>query len=152
MCDHLHPLVRQLLARWTCPLNQLGVVLIDHGSVRQDSNCLLEEMAAHFRRYSGLEIVEPAHMELAPPTLAAAYERCVAQGAKHILIAPFFLLPGRHWTEDIPRLAEEASRRFPHTHYAIAPPLGVHDLLAELLLIRLNQATRANVNPGSNAG
>ena len=49
-------------------------------------------------------------MELAPPTIAEAFGRCVERGATLVVVAPFFLSPGRHWQEDIPALADEAAR------------------------------------------
>jgi sirohydrochlorin ferrochelatase len=136
----LHPLVEQLLNRWQISIDHLGIVLVDHGSVRSESNQLLEVMADHLRRYSGVSNIEAAHMELAEPSMATAYARCVERGARCVLIAPFFLLPGKHWTTDIPRLAAEAAAKYPHTQFHLAPPLGVHDLLAELLLVRLTEA------------
>ena len=53
------------------------------------------------------EIVEPAHMELAEPSIATAYRKCVERGAKNIIICPFFLSRGKHWKEDIPSLADD---------------------------------------------
>ena len=36
-------------------------------------------------------MVEGAHMELASPTIANAISKCADAGAKHIIIAPYFL-------------------------------------------------------------
>ncbi|GIW95905.1 MAG: hypothetical protein KatS3mg110_3946 [Pirellulaceae bacterium] len=132
--------VAQLCQQLGCVPEKLAVILVDHGSRIAESNELLHQMAERFKAYTGLAHVEPAHMELAEPSIEAAYRRCVAAGAALILVAPFFLLPGKHWTEDIPRLVAEAARPFPHTTYRIAPPLGIDDLLVELLLRRLAQS------------
>jgi len=78
-------------------------------------------------------IVEPAHMEIAEPTIAAAYARCAGRGAERIIVCPFFLGPGKHWTHDIPRLAAEAAKEFPHTTYHVTPTLGIDDLILDLL-------------------
>ena len=51
-------------------------------------------------------------MELAEPSLAQAYEACVAQGAKSVVCHPFFLSPGRHATEDIPLMLAEAASKY----------------------------------------
>ena len=92
-----------------------GVIIVDHGSRRSESNHLLEELASRFaaRFAEAFDIVEPAHMELAEPTIATAYARCAAQGATRVVVCPFFLGPGKHWTEDIPRLTAAAARQFP---------------------------------------
>ena len=58
------------------------------------------------------------------------------RGAERIVVVPFFLGPGKHWTSDIPRLTADASRNFPQTRYHISPTLGVDDLILDLLAKR----------------
>ena len=89
--------------------SNVGIVVVDHGSRRAESNDLLLDVVAMFREQSGYEIVEPAHMEIAEPTIQTAFDRCVERGAKLVVIHPYFLAPGRHWKEDIPKLAAEAA-------------------------------------------
>lgn len=84
-------------------------------------------------------IVEPAHMELAEPSIATAFDACVRAGATTVVIAPYFLGPGAHWDEDIPRLAAEAARRHPGVHYLVTAPLGPHPLLAEIVADRVQR-------------
>ncbi len=112
-----------------------GIIIVDHGSRRAESNQMLERVAQLFgdrfsERYS---IVEPAHMELAEPSIATAYARCVERGAERVVVAPFFLGPGKHWTQDIPGLTAAAALQFPHTRYHVTPTLGIDDLILELL-------------------
>ena len=116
-----------------------GIVIVDHGSTRDQSNRMLEEVAALFAaRFAQVyEIVEPAHMELAEPSIATAYGKCVQRGASRIVVCPFFLGPGKHWTSDIPRLAAEAARQHPHTEYHVTMPLGIDELILQLLAKRV---------------
>lgn len=115
-----------------------GIVIVDHGSRRDESNAMLEEVARLFgqRFRETYDIVEAAHMELAEPSIATAYARCAQRGATRIVVLPFFLGPGKHWTGDIPRLAAEAASKFPQTQYHVAMPLGIDDLILELLAKR----------------
>lgn len=69
----------------------IGVVIVDHGSKRETSNAMLHEFVALYRSTTGHAIVEPAHMELASPSIADAVTNCVEQGAKHVVVAPYFL-------------------------------------------------------------
>lgn len=117
---------------------QIGIVIVDHGSRRAASNQLLEEVAVQFgRRFAETYgIVEPAHMELCEPSIATAFGRCVARGATKVVVCPFFLGPGKHWTGDIPRLAAEAAAQHPGTTYHVTMPLGIDDLILELLAKR----------------
>jgi sirohydrochlorin ferrochelatase len=117
-----------------------AILLVDHGSRRAESNDMLKAVAAAYRRHSGCAIVEPAHMELAEPSLAAAFATCVARGARRIVVVPYFLAPGRHGSEDIPRLAAEAAAPHPGVDYVVAAPLGLHPLMLEILDQRVGEA------------
>src|SRR5947209_3396960 len=98
-----------------------GIVIVDHGSTRSESNQMLEQLAQLFaRRFEQkYTIVEPAHMEIAEPSIATAFANCVRRGAGRVIVCPFFLGPGKHWTQDIPRLTAEAAKNHPTTHYHV---------------------------------
>lgn len=115
----------------------LGVILVDHGSRRGESNELLVEIVRQFAAASGLPIVEPAHMELAEPSIATAFQKCAERGAQTIVVFPYFLLPGRHWHEDIPRLAAEAARDYPRVRYLVTAPLALHPLINDIISQRI---------------
>ncbi len=115
-----------------------GIIIVDHGSRREESNAMLEEVSALFgKRFAEMyDIVEPAHMEIAEPSIATAYARCVERGATRIVVCPFFLGPGKHWTGDIPSITARAARQFPATEYHVAMPLGIDELILDLLAKR----------------
>lgn len=37
--------------------------------------------------------------ELAEPSIGDAFQSCVQQGANRVIVSPFFLSPGRHWSQ-----------------------------------------------------
>src|SRR5437868_3488600 len=117
-----------------------GIIIVDHGSRLAPSNEMLEEIAwLYSKRFAEkYDIVEPAHMELAEPSIATAYANCAQRGAQRIIVAPFFLGPGKHWTEDIPRLTAETAANYPETRYHVAQTLGIDDLILDLLAKRVN--------------
>ncbi len=115
----------------------IGVIIVDHGSRRDESNQMLLEIVSAFRQHSSFTIVEAAHMELAQPCIATAYNECVRQGATLIVVHPYFLLPGRHWDTDIPRLASEAAANHPHTSHLVTKPLGAHPLMNQVITERI---------------
>lgn len=121
-----------------------GVILVDHGSRVTESNDALLLVHRTFQASLHHEIVEPAHMELAEPSIATAVERCVNQGARRIIVVPFFLLPGRHWRKDIPRLTEEACSRFVDLPYLVTAPLGNSQGVVDVLIGRMSACLRAN--------
>lgn len=123
-------------------MTTIGIILVDHGSRLDESNRLVETVAVAFQaRFADQwSIVEPAHMELAEPSIATAYGRCVSRGATEIVVLPYFLGPGRHWTTDIPALTAAAAKCHPGTTFRIAPTLGLDDLMLELLQKRLSES------------
>lgn len=119
-----------------------GVIIVDHGSRRQESNLMLNEFVAMFRRRTGYGIVEPAHMELAEPSIKDAFDLCVQQGASRIIVSPFFLFPGRHWYQDIPALTAKAAEPHPGVSYIVTAPLGLHELLVDVVNDRIGHCLK----------
>lgn len=115
----------------------LGIVIVDHGSRRSDANERHEAFVAEWQAARELAIVEPAHMELAEPSIGAAFDRCVDRGATTVVVAPYFLWPGNHWDRDIPALAAEAAGRHPGVRYLVTAPLGPHPALGEIVEERI---------------
>jgi sirohydrochlorin ferrochelatase len=125
----------------------LAVIIVDHGSRREESNSLLKDVAALFaaKYFNRFPVVEPAHMELAEPSIATAFARCAERGADRVVVMPFFLGPGKHWNEDIPRLVRQAAAKFPGVGMSIAEPLGIDDLLLRLIARRIDERLAATV-------
>jgi sirohydrochlorin ferrochelatase len=116
----------------------VGLVVVDHGSRRTEANRRHEEFVRTWRDRPH-RIVEPAHMELAEPSVATAFDACVEAGATTVVIAPYFLWPGTHWERDIPALAADASARHPGVPYLVAGPLGPHPLMARVVEERVTR-------------
>lgn len=55
----------------------------------------------------------------------------MADGARTVVVSPYFLSPGRHWQEDLPALAAAAAERHPGVRYLVAAPLGLHPLVSQ---------------------
>ncbi len=117
----------------TEPKTVTGVIIVDHGSRRAASNDLLLRVVAEYRAQCDWPIVEAAHMELAEPSIDAAFQACVAAGATRVVVFPYFLAPGRHWTEDIPRLTSEAAAAHPGVEWLVTAPLGLHPSILEVI-------------------
>ncbi|MDB5339001.1 MAG: cbiX [Planctomycetaceae bacterium] len=120
-------------------MNRQGIILVDHGSRLAESNLLIEAVAKAFQQRfaTDFDIVEPAHMELAEPSIATAFDRCVSRGATEVVVLPYFLGPGKHWTTDIPALTAAAASGHSGVSYRVAPTLGLDDLMLDLLRKRL---------------
>jgi len=123
------------------PSRQRAVVLVDHGSRERTANAQLARIATALRRRLGGRPVAVAHLSLAAPGLAEAIARCVARGAREIVVVPYFLAAGRHATRDIPRLARAAAKEHPGVRVRVAAPLGVHRGLIDAVEERVRRAS-----------
>lgn len=75
-------------------------------------------------------------MEIASPSIKEGFAKCVQGGAKRVKVVPFFLAPGRHATEDIPRLMEEAAASFEGVEWEVGDVLGADPKLVDVVLDR----------------
>lgn len=112
-----------------------ALMLVDHGSRFEEANKVLEDLAALLRSQRPDLIVQAAHMELAHPDIPEGLAACKAAGATEVIVHPYMLAPGRHASEDIPRMAREAAQTL-NIPCRVTAPLGVHEKLAEVVLER----------------
>ncbi len=121
-------------------MKKQALLLIDHGSTRDDANDLLPKVARMVREMSDFEIVCYAHMELAEPTIQQGFDTCVAAGATEVIVHPYFLGPGRHSVSDIPRMVAEAAAKYAGVSYQLTEPLGLDPKIGELILKRVRES------------
>jgi sirohydrochlorin ferrochelatase len=119
-------------------MKKKALILVDHGSMVKEANDMLAEIANMVRqsRNSEFSIVLYAHMELAEPTISQAFDTCVAKGAEEVIVHPYFLVPGRHSTQDIPNMVKQAAKKHPHVSYCVTEPLGIHPKIIDVILER----------------
>lgn len=120
-----------------------AVILVDHGSRRTESNEQLKAVADLFRATTDWPIVKYAHMELAEPSIPTAMDECVMEGAASVVVFPWFLAPGRHWNEDIPRLVEAAAASHTGLKTLVTAPFGRDELLTQLANKRIHDCLGA---------
>jgi sirohydrochlorin ferrochelatase len=116
---------------------RIALIVVDHGSRFAEANDMLLDVVRMVRELSGVEHIYPAHMEIAEPSIAQAFEQAVREGATAVVVHPYFLAPGRHSTTDIPRMVEEAAQAFPGVEHCVTPPLGVDPKIGEVVLQRV---------------
>ena len=116
-----------------------AILLIAHGSRRPAANADLVQLAELVRVRLPDQIVEIAYLELTEPTIPQGAARCVERGAKRVRMSPFFLSAGTHIAEDLAGFQAEFTAQYPSVNFQLCPPLGLHPLLVEALLERLNE-------------
>jgi sirohydrochlorin ferrochelatase len=122
-----------------------GILIVDHGSVRDEANDMLRSMADLIQTMAGPDVVvRYGHMELAEPNIAAGFSSCVEAGATDVTVFPYMLSPGRHSTSDIPRMVAAVAHTYPQVSFSVTPAFGLHEKLAEVVLERAGVGINAD--------
>jgi len=121
-----------------------AIVLVDHGSRRPEANAQLEALAERVRAREPGTLVLTAHLEVAQPDIGDALARCAAAGADDVVLLPWFLAPGRHTAEDIPRAVAAATLLHPSLRVRIGEPIGLDAKLFDLAMARIAGARDAS--------
>jgi sirohydrochlorin ferrochelatase len=112
------------------------LLIVAHGSRRLASNEEVRRLAVRVRdlRSPGIDHVESAFLELAEPDIPAGLDRCVALGAREIVLFPYFLAAGTHVAEDIPEAVAAFRARHPDVAVRVTGHLGASKALPRAIL------------------
>jgi sirohydrochlorin ferrochelatase len=120
-----------------------AVLLIAHGSREPSANNDLHALAARLAAEGEHPIVVACFLELAEPDIATGGERCVARGARRVLMIPYFLSAGVHLRRDLRAARDDLERRYPAVAFCLGPALGPHPLLDALVSARIRELDAA---------
>ncbi|MDO9289131.1 MAG: precorrin-8X methylmutase [Thermodesulfovibrionales bacterium] len=120
-----------------------SIILIGHGSPKKDANNIeamgrLLHSMIHPDCSKGC--VRVAYLQFAKPELSDTIKESVSNGAKKIIIHPYFLISGMHVTKDIPEIIKEAEKMYPHVEFIYTEPLGIHEKLVQVIAERIKTA------------
>ena len=112
------------------------LILLAHGSRRKESNLEIEFLAKKIAifKLKEFEVVMPAFLEFAKPSITEAIDKCAVIGATEVTLLPYFLSAGVHITKDIPSEVEKSSQKNPNLKIKIADYFGSRDEIAEMLV------------------
>ncbi|QDU38957.1 Sirohydrochlorin cobaltochelatase [Maioricimonas rarisocia] len=116
-----------------------AILLIAHGSRRAEANRDLVHVQEQVRARRPKDVVEIAYLELTSPTIPDGARRCVEQGAGEVRMLPYFLSSGAHVAQDLEQFRREFEVEWPEVTFRLCPPLGLHPLMIEVLMERLNE-------------
>jgi sirohydrochlorin ferrochelatase len=117
-----------------------ALVLMAHGSRQSSANDDLVDLADRIRGMGRYALVVASFLELAEPDIKTACRNCVAEGAAHVIMLPYFLSAGVHMLRDLARLRDELANEYPSVQFILGEPLGRHPLLMEVVLQRAAEA------------
>ncbi len=116
-----------------------AILVIAHGSRQEAANQDLFDLVKRLEAKADYPIVEGCFLELAAPDLPAGGDRCVARGARRVLLVPYFLSAGVHLERDLTAARDEMKGRHANVEFHLGPPLGPHPLLDELVATRIRE-------------
>ena len=112
------------------------LMLVAHGSRRNESNLEIESLAKKIALFKvkEFEVVMPAFLEFAKPSITEAIDKCTVIGANKVTVLPYFLSAGVHIAKDIPSEVEKGAQKNPNLNIEITDYFGSRDEIAEILL------------------
>jgi sirohydrochlorin cobaltochelatase len=117
-----------------------ALLVMVHGSPRSVANEDVYAVLDIVRERGAYPIVEVGFMECNDPTIPAAIDSCVAQGAERVIAVPYFLHTGNHVAEDLPNLLEEAQARHAEVEFLMGDYIGHDALIADVIRDRVMEA------------
>jgi len=117
-----------------------AVIILGHGSRGGGNDPTLKRIAEELQRSAAEVIIEYAFLQYAQPSADAALDRCITQGAKKIVIIPFFMQAGGHVTRDIPAFLDKARSRHPECDIRSTNYVGAHPLMTQIVMDLVDKA------------
>lgn len=113
-----------------------SLLLVAHGSRRAASNIAVTELAQQINNKPEhtFQFVKAAFLELAEPSIPDGIQACIDEGATEVLVLPYFLAAGRHVSQDIPELVQQAQANNPEIKIQISAYLGASEVMVDLVL------------------
>lgn len=123
---------------------EVTVLLVGRGSTDPDANAEVFKAARMLWEGRGYAGVETAFVSLAAPDVPSGLDRCVALGARKIVVLPYFLFTGI-LPDRVRRQTEEWAAAHPETPVASADVIGPEPELLDLVLERYEEAVQGDL-------
>ncbi len=116
-----------------------AILLVSHGSRSPQIKKEILALVQQLKKKSGIVIVEPAFLQIGSPNVPKGIERCLKKGAMQVTVLLNFLHSGKHATDDIPKIMEQARRKHPKVTFRVTKPIGQTEHLCELFLKMIHE-------------
>ncbi|MCE3033885.1 sirohydrochlorin chelatase [Streptomyces sp. CMSTAAHL-2] len=123
---------------------EVTVLLVGRGSTDPDANAEVFKAARLLWEGRGYAGVETAFVSLAAPDVPSGLDRCVALGARKIVVLPYFLFTGI-LPDRVRRQTEEWAAAHPEMPVASADVIGPEPELLDLVLERYEEAVKGDL-------
>lgn len=113
-----------------------------HGSRVPGAGDAMERVAKRLSEDGYYGIVETCYMSRLGPHFEEILKNCVKQGAKLVVLIPYFLNQGLHMKQDIPIMMKKEAEKYPDVKLVFGKNLGFDELLVELVKKRIEESLK----------
>jgi sirohydrochlorin ferrochelatase len=121
-----------------------GILLFAHGSVVEEANRSVHELARQVQALGRHAYVRAAFLDVAQPSLEEAIAEAVGAGMRRVIVLPFFLTMGIHLRRDLPARIAPLEQKHPELDIEVGESLEGHPLMAEIILSRIQSVLQAS--------
>ena len=123
---------------------ETAVLLVERGSSDPDANAQVYQLGRMIWEGRGFGWVEPCFIGITRPNVQEGLARCLALGARRVLVLPYFLFTGV-LVRRIDRIVAEVAAAHPEIDFRVAEHLGCHPRLLDLVVRRIEEARQGEV-------
>lgn len=117
-----------------------AVILMGHGSRVPDASKGMEEVAERLRQSGEYGVIDTCYMSRLGVRFPEVFAKCVQQGAKKVILIPYFLHLGLHMRLDIPTMMKKEADKYPSVKLVFGKNLGFDELLVGLVQKRIGES------------
>jgi len=121
---------------------KISVILIGHGSRVPGSGKDMEKVAGHLAADGRYHMVRACYMSRLGPFFPETLERLVNEGAKKVVVIPYFLHSGLHLVLDIPLMIQREAQKYPGVEVVYGKHLGYDEAMVALVNRRIGESRR----------
>ncbi|NBI27922.1 sirohydrochlorin chelatase [Chengkuizengella marina] len=121
-----------------------AVLFVGHGSRDKEGNDEVRSFIKNMLPRIQTPIVETCFLEFEKPNINQGISLCIKKGATKVVVIPIILLGAGHSKIHIPAAIDEAKEQYPKVQFVYGRPIGVHDLVIDILHERFQEVVELN--------
>jgi len=118
-----------------------AIILLGHGSSVPGAGQDMEKVAKILNEKYKLDMIKSCHLSRLGPNVPETLTSCVSQGAKEIIVIPYFLNLGLHIRLDIPEMLQKEATKYPDVKIIYGKHLGYDDSFADIIYKRIKASS-----------
>ncbi|NKB62113.1 MAG: cobalamin biosynthesis protein CbiX [Gammaproteobacteria bacterium] len=120
-----------------------ALLIIAHGSRREQANNEIQQLTEYLEEndQSDFAWVRHSFLEMGHPNIPGSINELIQNGAREIVVLPYFLAAGAHVAKDIPEIIANLQQENPDVLLSIMPHIGSTNGMKRLLLMQIQQAS-----------